>query len=196
MATFFLVHTPDFLCFARASIGILCLFLGVNPLVPWLYSFGWITDVLDGYIFRHYVKNHPAWHPWNPLPITLDPLCDFVFAISGYLYYWRYWNDLSWKESFCIGLLMLFIAFLLNLILMVIFVHRKNLYTAFTAASGNCLVVFMALSTILAWIANYPPQWALTGAIIAILVFYSLKLIASIDISILTSKASGSGGAS
>lgn len=83
---FCLIHLPDFLCIYRILASITALFLGAHPLTPTIFTSALLSDLFDGWIFRRYVKDHPAWHPWNPLPITLDPLSDFVLLICGVLY--------------------------------------------------------------------------------------------------------------
>lgn len=73
---------PDILCFYRIFIS-----LAILATMPkgWafgiLYSIALISDLLDGYIYRK-VNSHPR-HWFNRLPISMDPIADFIYGISG-----------------------------------------------------------------------------------------------------------------
>ncbi len=74
-------EAANLLCWTRISIGILLAFcLPHNTLSAVLCSLALLTDGWDGWCYRRYTAAQPYPHWYNRLPISLDPIADFVFV--------------------------------------------------------------------------------------------------------------------
>lgn len=168
---FLILHIPDFFCFYRVIASFLPLFLGIHPAVPWLYSTALLSDLFDGWFFRHYVKGNPAWHPWFPLPVSsIDPLCDFAMMIFGAVYTAYYAFELSLVATLGVALLVLLFSLGLNAIPNLWPWRSEALWTACitTVTHGSCLI--MLAVTVGAWYTN-SSYWQI-GSIVTIAIFY------------------------
>ncbi len=164
-------HLPDMICFYRMGAPILALFLGEHPAVPWLFSTALISDLFDGWIFRKYVQHSPTWRPWNPLPITLDPLADFTLMLFGVLYNAKYYLYLNLAGILGLGALTAFVPLASSVIstLSRNRIIRTINYTVLTHISCGLMI----LVTVLAWRVNYV-SWA--GPILTVAIFYAIFL--------------------
>lgn len=82
----FLYELANILCWFRIGIGVL---LACSPRPHFglaiLCSLAFLTDVMDGWCYRKFVKV-PYRHWFNRLPISMDPIADFVFVMGGVLH--------------------------------------------------------------------------------------------------------------
>lgn len=173
---FWLIHLPDFICLYRIVASLLALWLGIHPLAPYLFTTALISDLLDGWIFRKYVKNHPAWRSWNPLPITLDPLADFTLLISGLIYACRYLYHLSPLGTTSVILLIGGISLTLNSLPFVVKPRNARLYTICMTLLTHCACALMVMSPLVAWYLSYPYPARYIGAFGTVCLFYGLFL--------------------
>lgn len=81
------------------------------------YTILFISDALDGYLYRKYVKNDPPKHWFNKLPITMDPIADITLAIAGFIHIGNYLGD--FKTLLVINVVAVFIGLICNVILLV-----------------------------------------------------------------------------
>lgn len=172
-----IVHVPDLLCFYRVIASILALGLGHHPAAPWLYSSALISDLFDGWFFRRYVKNNPAWHPWCKLPISsIDPPCDFVMMVAGTTYAARYAFELGIIAS--IGAAALTASFSLGLNFIPNLWPRRSelLWTiCITTVTHGSLLIMLAV-VVFAWYAN-SSHWLLSASITIVLFYLIFALI-------------------
>lgn len=168
----FLSHLPDAICIYRMGAPVLALFLGEHPVVPWLFSTALLSDLFDGWIFRRYVQPNPAWRPWNPLPLTLDPLADFTLMLFGVFYNAKYFLHLDSAGILGLGALTALVPSMASIIsrLFRSRIARTVNQTALTHISCGLMI----LVTVLAWRVNYV-SWA--GPILTVVAFYAVFLI-------------------
>lgn len=147
---FWLLHLPDFICLFRIVTSITALCLGPHPLTPHLFTAALMSDLFDGWIFRKYVQNHPSWHPWNPLPITFDPLSDCILLVCGSIFICRYLLHFTIILTLCILAIIIGIGSILNTLPFLIQPHSALLYTVCMTALTHLACGLMLLAPIAA----------------------------------------------
>ena len=76
---------PNILCWYRISYSlIIAIFIPKGTGVAILFSLAFITDLLDGYLYRKLDEKPDHW--FNRLPISPDPIADFIFGLAGLIY--------------------------------------------------------------------------------------------------------------
>mgnify|MGYP001033369926 FL=1 len=165
----FLLHVPDVICCYRALASLAGLILGPHWLTPWLFSTALISDLWDGWFYRKYVARHPNWKPWNPLPLTLDPMADLTLICCGVIFGSRYYLGFD-----LIGVTKLF---LLTAIVSICFVLVNNLAVKINSPFLKMLgptvqthvsCFLMVYTTAISWKVVY----GRIGALITVSIFY------------------------
>lgn len=88
---------PHLLVAFRVTISIGILLLGPTDIgVPALYSLALISDLLDGFYYRHYTAKAPNHVQPTILGISPDPLGDLCFILGGLAFWCFYgWHSLG-----------------------------------------------------------------------------------------------------
>lgn len=170
-----LLHLPDAICFYRALASLTALTLGEHWLTPWLFSTALISDLWDGWVYRKYVAPNPNWKPWNPLPLTLDPLADVILIFCGVLFGAKRYLNLT--ASGIIGILLLTIAVSIGFVI-TNQIARKTGSSILKVLSPTLQMhvscFLMIYTTAISWkVVHY--HWH--GGIITIIFFYTIFLI-------------------
>lgn len=171
--TFCLLHLPDIICFYRILASIIALLLGPHPATPWLFSTALISDLFDGYIFRKYVKDHPNWRYWCPLPISLDMVGDLLLILCGIVYACLY----LYKVSLIITLISVVAISILALTCVVLpnLVpprHAKAFYVVCYTLLTHFACLLMLHAAIAAWIVYSPLHWFFYASFTIALFYY------------------------
>lgn len=175
--TFCLIHLPDFICLYRTIASIAALLLGQHPLAPFLFTTALLSDIFDGYIFRRFVCHHPAWRPWNPLPITFDPLADFVLLICGVLYTSRYLLHFTALATFFLVLIVASIGLILNSLPFTIRPRSALVYTICMTTLTHLACGLMIMAPCIAWYICYPETWPIWTIMTTLMPFYVVFFI-------------------
>lgn len=80
-------EAANLICWFRILAGTL-LMLVTRRALGWalLYSLAFISDVWDGWCYRQVPEDQRPRHWFNRLPISMDPLADFILVGGGLLY--------------------------------------------------------------------------------------------------------------
>lgn len=165
-------EVPNILCFFRIGISLFLAFLMPDTWFDGaIFSIALISDIFDGHIYRKLQEKPSHW--FNKLPISMDPIADFVFGLSGLIIGYR---------SGLIGLLPIILVILVNMGLVVGLQIVKDdaawsLYDAAWSLLANISTyswfAVMLLADFLVWhVAIKRGSWITFG--ITIVVFYAL----------------------
>lgn len=80
-------EAANLICWLRILASVL-LMLVMRRALGWalLYSLAFISDVWDGWCYRRVPVDQRPKHWFNRLPISMDPLADFVLVGGGIIY--------------------------------------------------------------------------------------------------------------
>ncbi len=86
-------ESANLICWFRIAVSVLLAIFG-RATLGWalLYSLAFISDTWDGWFYRRVPKDERPRHWFNRLPISMDPLADFVFVAGGVMYV----ADIKW----------------------------------------------------------------------------------------------------
>lgn len=159
-------HLPDPICLYRALASIVTVLLGQHPAAPWLFSTALISDLLDGYFYRHYTQYHPklSKRPYRPC----DPWADFVLILSGTIYTARYWLQLDWWGVVQVLAFVSIIAGILHVI-PYLGPPSRLVYTVCTTFMTHISCFVMVASAVFVWRVNTASR---LGPIATVAVFY------------------------
>lgn len=147
-------HLADLLCFYRIAASIIVLIFIPNPIAPWIFGSALLTDLIDGWCFRHFTLRNPHWIPWNPLAISADQLGDLSLILCGVFYVGFYGFNLHCIELIIIDLSILAGAWALTVVPS-LFPRRYDLaYTVCLTILTHLACLLMLLSTIGVWYTN------------------------------------------
>ncbi len=177
MSARLLAYTPDLLCIYRAFASVLVLITGITPAAPWLFATALVSDLFDGWFFRRYTMSSPYWHPWNPLPVSLDQLGDLTLTLCGTVYTMRFVLHSSHFIILLACLALALSAGFMNMIPELWPVRSPLLYTVCITILTHVACFMMIGSMVAVWYVNMPaPYWRL-GAGTTIAIFYGIFLV-------------------
>lgn len=79
---------PNIICFFRIAVSLLLAVLMPNNWFDGvIFSLALISDIFDGYFYRK-LEEKP-YHWFNRLPISMDPIADFIFGTAGLIIGYR-----------------------------------------------------------------------------------------------------------
>lgn len=163
----FLYELANILCWFRITASVI-LAVSRQPSISLaiLCSLAFITDVIGGWAYRHFVKT-PYKHWSNQLPISLDPLADFAFVMGGVLHF----TTTLGEGLFCCLVLAIFVI-LCNILAR----HGSDrIYTVFATTLTYAWFIFMLGALIGVWLRSTTGYWWL-GVGATLVIFYSLWL--------------------
>lgn len=142
---------PDIICLYRALATICALLAGRHPAAPWLFSTALVSDLLDGWLYRHYTKYHP-WLSRRPY-LPCDPLADLTLILTGTVYAARYWMELDWVGVIYVLAVVVVIAAILHIIP---YIGPPNdmVYTVCTTFMVHISCFMMLATTVIVWRVN------------------------------------------
>ena len=158
----------NILVWTRLLIGVLlALAESEQPLWAVLVSVAFLTDVLDGWCYRRFAQDRP-YQPWfNRLPLTPDPLADFIFVAGGIVHI----SSRKWL-GFALVLVFASIAIGLNY-----FAQRESAtprqYTIMMTSLTYGWFMAMVAAVALVWRRNTGPNWKI-GTFFTLVIFYVL----------------------
>ncbi len=156
---------PNILCFFRIGISLfLIVLMPSNWLDGTIFSLALISDIFDGYIYRNIEEKPNHW--FNRLPISMDPIADFVFGTAGLIIACRS-GIISIAPIVAIIVLNLILNFILHL------VKTDFLWSLIANLLTYGWFAIMLLADFLVWyVAIGRISWIAFG--ITIVVFYVL----------------------
>lgn len=159
---------PDVICLYRALAAVYAVILGPHPAAPWLFSTALISDLFDGWIYRHYTVYHPVLSKRPYLPC--DPLADFVLIIAGTVYATMYWWRLGWDGTAWVLAAVVIAAAIMHVI-PYIRPSSHMLYTVCTTVMTHISCCVMLVTTVIVWRVN-TDNWGYP--IVTLAVFYAI----------------------
>lgn len=161
-----LYEAANFLCMFRIIIAIT---MAIMPRHYWfvavLCSLALISDVLDGYCYRKFTKQHPYGHWFNRLPITLDPIADFCFVVGGIVY----------SKGHNVSVYAILAILLVAVITLNVGAQAcSDLIWSIIMTSFTYLWFALMIATLIAvWYVSVPITW-FAGVIVTMIFFYAL----------------------
>lgn len=80
-------EAANLICWFRIVVSvILAMMKGGGIFVAMVFSAAFISDAWDGWFYRRLRVEERPGHWFNRLPISMDPLADFIFVAGGYIH--------------------------------------------------------------------------------------------------------------
>lgn len=154
------------LCWGRILITLfLCVIGGKAVWVPAIYSVAFISDAVDGYCWRHFTNGNPKAkvHWFNRLPLTMDPLADFIYGVGGLVYLYKVSHFWGYSAA---AILIAGACIVLNLVALVL--ERGLARTIVVNVLTYGYYAVMVSTNFLVWRTN----GNLVGFLVTMLIFY------------------------
>lgn len=171
MSSLALVYAADAICFFRILASITVVIIGRHPIAPYLFAAALISDLFDGWFFRHYTEGNANWRPWNPLPFSLDPLADLTLTLCGVAYVGRHLFLASWSQIFVCMLVFTIFVGAISIIPQIAPLKYAHLaYIIVNTFKTHACCLLMVASSVAIWYINTPDNNL--GAVVTVGLFY------------------------
>ncbi len=154
----------NILCWYRIIISVLLAATSKTSIVlAILFALAFVSDVLDGWCYRHFTKDQPYQHWFNRFPITMDPIADFFLVGGGIIHVM---DDKLWGAYLFIG--MAAVMLLWNWLGSN---TKDRMYTILMTGLTYYWFVMMVIAVIVVWRNDGGPYWWV-GLVVTIVTFY------------------------
>lgn len=162
-------EVANLICWLRILTGVgLAITTWRSSVLAIMYSLAFISDVWDGWFYRQLKPNERPNHWFNRLPISMDPIADFIFVGGGII------HVVEDKRK----------ALLLVFILMVIMIAWNIIgrigsdysYMVLMTVLTYLWFATMVLMMVLVWHHNVTALACIMGASATLMIFYACYL--------------------
>lgn len=129
-----------------------------------LYSLAFLSDVWDGWCHRRVPEAERPKHWFNCLPITMDPLADFVFVCGGIIHV---------AESKWLGVVVCLILTVVQIMWMAVAARAcDEVFMVMMTVMTYAWFALMVLMMIMVWCYSAPTVICIGGVMVTLVTFY------------------------
>lgn len=163
-----LYELANILCWFRILVSVLlAVTTGADVMLAVLFALAFISDALDGWCYRKFVKEQPYTHWFNKLPLTMDPIADFFLVGGGIIHVM---DDKRWGLACFIGA-----AAAMPLWNWAAMRAQGRLYTILMTTLTYYWFLMMVMAVIAVWRRDGGAYWG-CGFALTMVTFYTIWL--------------------